>query len=134
MTHRAQAEGATVNMPDNLAQKRHCYLTTTGRVSGKPHEIEMSFAATGDTVYMLSGAQGRSDWVKNLRRNPEVRIRVGTTTWTGTARVIESGDPQEQQARELVAAKYQGWEPGDAFSQWARESLPVAVDLGASDA
>ncbi len=32
-------------------------------------------------------------------------------------------------ARRLLAAKYQGWSEGRSLSAWARESLPVAIDL-----
>ena len=44
-----------------LAGEDFCYLTTTGRVTGRPHEIEIWFALDGATLYMLSGGRGRSD-------------------------------------------------------------------------
>lgn len=122
---------ATVS--DILASERNCYLTTTGRTTGKPHEIEIWFAATGDTLYMLSGGMDRSDWVKNLRHNPQVTVRIGETVLEGHARFIDAGTTDEQQAREMLARKYQGWKPGNDLSQWARESLPIAIELdGAS--
>lgn len=37
------------------ADEDFCYLTTRGRVSGQPHEIEIWFAADGETLYMLAG-------------------------------------------------------------------------------
>jgi hypothetical protein len=49
-----------------FAGEPYCYLTTTGRVSGRPHQIEIWFAIDGGTLYMLSGGGERSDWVKNL--------------------------------------------------------------------
>ena len=54
-----------------LAGESYCYLTTTGRVSGEPREIEIWFGLEGATLYMLSGGRDRSDWVKNLLREPE---------------------------------------------------------------
>ena len=54
-----------------------CYLTTRGRVTGDPHEIEIWFAARDSTIYMLSGGGSSADWVKNILANPEVRVRVG---------------------------------------------------------
>ena len=45
-----------------------CYLVTMGRVTGRPHEIEIWSAADGDTLYLLAGAGARSDWVRNLAR------------------------------------------------------------------
>lgn len=49
-----------------LAGEDYCYLTTTGRVTGKPHEIEIWFGLIGNTCYLLSGGMDKSDWVKNL--------------------------------------------------------------------
>jgi len=48
--------------------------------------------------------------------------------YIGRARVLEPGE-EEQQARLLLAGKYQGWKPGAPLSGWARTALPVAVDL-----
>src|SRR3954454_20619197 len=50
----------------SLAEENYCYLTTTGRVSGKAREIEVWFGLDANTLYMLSGGRDRSDWVKNL--------------------------------------------------------------------
>ena len=57
------------------AEDDYCYLTTRGRVSGQPHEIEIWFTADDDTLYMLAGAGDRSDWVRNLRAEPAVTVR-----------------------------------------------------------
>src|SRR5437762_12235586 len=56
----------------SFADEDFCYLTTTGRVSGKAHTIEIWFALHDNTVYMLSGGGEKSDWVKNLRHQPDV--------------------------------------------------------------
>ena len=60
---------------ESLAGQDFCYLSTTGRVTGRPHVIEIWFALNGSTLYMLAGAGTRADWVKNALRNPEVRVR-----------------------------------------------------------
>lgn len=107
----------------------YCYLTTTGRVSGLPREIEIWFAAQGHTVYMLAGNHA-SDWVKNLRKTPRVTVRLRDQTLTGTARVVEDAD-EDALARRLVVAKYQPRDSDD-LSDWGRTALPVAVDLFAA--
>ena len=76
----------------SLASESYCYLTTTGRVSGEPREIEIWFGLDGDTLYMLSGGGERSDWVKNLTREPEVRVRIGDRSFEGTARIVTDED------------------------------------------
>jgi deazaflavin-dependent oxidoreductase (nitroreductase family) len=111
------------------ADELYCYLTTTGRVTGKPRRIEIWFAVDAERgrLYMLSGGGDRSDWVKNLRRDPAVEVEIGPDTFAGRARVVT--DPSEaERARTLVHDKYAPGYPEDLTS-WRRTSLPVAVDL-----
>ena len=113
-----------------LANEDFCYLTTTGRVTGKPHEIEIWFALVPETqtLYMLSGGSDRSDWVKNLRRNPDVIVRIAGKEFGGRAR--EARDAEEDDlARRLLVEKYES-RPG-SLENWRRRALPVAVDLSA---
>lgn len=107
-----------------------CYVTTTGRRTGNPHTIEIWFGSEGEgTIYLLSGGGDHSDWVKNLLANPSVHVRIGRREWEARARVVEDED-EDGLARRLLASKYQGWSEGKRMSGWARESLPVAIDLG----
>lgn len=112
----------------NLIGEEYCYLTTTGRVSGRPHEIEIWFGLRRNTLYLLSGAGVKSDWVKNLLKNPSVRVRIARWTFDGIARLVEEKE-EDRSARLLVAEKYHEVEEGGTLSQWARTALPVAVDL-----
>ncbi|MGH2534966.1 MAG: nitroreductase family deazaflavin-dependent oxidoreductase [Thermomicrobiales bacterium] len=121
-----QASDAT--LPDDLASRSVCYLTTTGRISGKAHEIEIWFAARGGALYILSGGRDRSDWVKNVKREPRVSIRFDGQTFAGTAEIIEGAD-EDLIARQTVVAKYYGWRDGPLPNAWARDSLPVAIRL-----
>jgi deazaflavin-dependent oxidoreductase (nitroreductase family) len=128
---------STVEPPDDphlvakpwsrFADEQYCYLVTTGRVTGLPRRIEIWFAIDQGTLYLLSGAGDRSDWVKNLRRDPEVRVEIGTCSFQGRARIVK--DPTEsQRARALVYDKYAPGYRGDLTS-WRRRSLPIAVDF-----
>ncbi len=110
-----------------LADEDFCYLTTTGRVTGRPHEIEIWFALVPETrtLYMLSGGGDRSDWVKNLRRNPDVTVRIVDERFRGRAR--EAGDAEEDGlARRLLVEKYES-KPG-SLDNWRRTALPIVVD------
>lgn len=110
------------------ANEAYCYLSTTGRRSGRPHRIEIWFATDGERLYLLSGGGDRSDWVRNLLADPSAAVRVGGDTWRCTGRVVT--DPEEElAARRLLAAKYQGWRPGTPLSGWAAAALPVALEL-----
>ena len=96
-------------------------------MTGRPHEIEIWFALEGETLYMLSDSHG-SDWVKNLRRTPEVTLRISGETLDGRARVVDD-EREDELARRLLVEKY---EPGyGSLADWRRTALPVAVDLRA---
>jgi deazaflavin-dependent oxidoreductase (nitroreductase family) len=110
-----------------LSTEEYCYLITTGRVSGRPHEIEIWFGARDGTLYLLSGNEN-SDWVKNLRKNPSVSVRIAKHTFAGTARIVKDRE-EDTGARYLIAEKYQEWEDGKTLSQWAQTALPVAIDV-----
>ena len=114
-------------LPAELAREEYCYLTTRGRVSGKPHTIEIWFGSAGDSLYILAGGRDRSDWVRNLQADPSVTLRIGDRQWQAQARIVADGD-EDALARRLLLAKYQ--KPGSSdLEQWSREALPVAVDL-----
>src|ERR671920_2566427 len=75
---------------------------------------------------MLSGGGDRSDWVKNLCRDPGVTIRIAGEELGGVAR--EARDAEEDElARRLLIEKYES-SPG-RLENWRRRALPVVVDL-----
>ena len=116
-----------------LAVEPFCYLTTTGRSSGRPHTVEIWFGLHDGTVYLLSGGGERSDWVRNLRRNPAVTLRLGrrdAPERSGRARLVDPATEEDELARDLLVAKYQPGYSGD-LGGWRRAALPVAVDLEA---
>jgi len=123
-----------VPLPDDLARESVCDLVTTGRVSGEPRQIEIWFAADAerDRIYLLSGGRDRAQWVRNIRRDRRVRVRIGDRWFDGAAAEVEDS-LEDGRARRLLASKYQGWAEGRSLSAWSRESLPVAVDLQISD-
>ena len=116
---------------EELAGDAFCYLTTTGRVSGRLHAIEIWFGLNGSTLYMLSGngPRERADWVKNLMVTPTVAVRIGDREVSGTARVVDDAG-EDVLARRLLLEKYEPTYSGDLID-WGRTALPVAVDLDA---
>jgi deazaflavin-dependent oxidoreductase (nitroreductase family) len=111
-----------------LADESFCYLTTRGRVTGRPHEIEIWFALVPESraLYMLSGGGDRSDWVKNLRRHPEVEVRIAGERFGGHARLARDAE-EDELARRLLVEKYES-SPG-RLENWRRRALPVVLDL-----
>lgn len=115
-------------MFERLAGEDFAYLTTTGRKTGKPHRIEIWFAIDAGRLYLLSGGGDRADWVKNIRKDPSVRVQIGSRAASLRARIARAG-AEDQRARELLDAKYMGWTPGKKLSSWARGSTPVVIQL-----
>jgi hypothetical protein len=131
----------------DLLTAEYCYLTTTGRVTGRSHEIEIWFGmknlpggpsgsvtrgGSRATVYMLSGGRERSDWVKNLTKKPSVTVRIGQWQFEGVARKVQPGTDEEGEARRLLLDKYRT--SGDDLSEWGRSALPIAIELDIASA
>jgi deazaflavin-dependent oxidoreductase (nitroreductase family) len=115
--------------PEALAAEPYCYVTTTGRRTGRQHTIEIWFGhGGGDTLYIMAGGRERSDTVRNLRAAPDARVRVGDVTFAARARILPPEADEDGLARRLLLAKYA---PGYAggLDSWGRTALPVALDL-----
>jgi hypothetical protein len=110
-----------------LADEDFCYLTTIGRISGRPHTIEIWFALNERTFYLLSGGRDQSDWVKNALQTPTVQMKINNTLFTGTARLV-TGTAEDTLARKIVFEKYAP-RSSDDLVDWSRTSLPIAVDI-----
>lgn len=66
------------------------YLTTTGRKSGNPHEIEIWYVAHGDCYYLCAEQRERSHWVQNIQHDPVVSVRVQGQSFAGTGRALDT--------------------------------------------
>ncbi len=111
-----------------LAEEQYCYLTTTGRVSGLPREIEIWFGVRDSTIYMLSGGRDRSNWVRNLMKNPAVTVRIAGETFSGNARALTERNDEDAAGRRMLFAKYAPGYDG-SLDDWAETALPVAIDV-----
>ena len=126
------------SVEERLGAEQYCYLTTIGRRSGRPHEIEIWFAAVADTIYLMNGGverpPGSSDWVRNARANSAVRVRIRDEDFTGEAREVPFDSQEHDRARELLVTKYATEE--DDLARWRATAFPMAITLrstGASD-
>lgn len=87
------------------------YLTTTGRTSGQPREIEIWYVERGGRHYLIAEHGENAQWVKNLRVDPRVRVRVGAKGYAGRAREIEAAADLAREVRKTFEDKYQ-WSAG----------------------
>ena len=115
--------------PGTHAAVECCYLTTRGRSSGRDHEIEIWFGVRGSDLVLIGGHVD-TDWLRNLRAEPVVRVRIGAEEHEGTARLVEAVDERLEIGR-LMAAKYEhSLDPGDVVEgqrSWAFGATAVAI-------
>lgn len=114
---------------DRHAEEQYCYLTTTGRKSGQPHEIEIWFAAVGNSIYLMNGGNlpGGSDWIRNLRNDPVATVRIADRQYRGNARFVDFDSDEHHEARRLLVKKYER-RPTE-LADWAATAYPVVIDL-----
>lgn len=68
-------------------------LETTGRVSGLPRRTPVGGRRVGDSFWLVSEFGERSQYVRNIRANPRVRVRIRGRWHTGTAHPLPDDDP-----------------------------------------
>ncbi len=91
----------------------YLYLTTTGRRSGLPREIEIWYTQRNAHHYVISERHERAQWVRNILANPRVRWRVGKEMFTGRARVINpTTEPELTEAIQNRSRQKYGWGEG----------------------
>ncbi len=89
------------------------YLTTKGRVTGLPREIEIWYVARAGSFYVLAEHFHRAQWVKNIAKEPRVHVRVGTRRFAATATLLDPAtDREEWQAAQRLAHEKYGWGDG----------------------
>ena len=55
-------------------------------------EIEIWFVVWRERLYLFAETREAAGWVKNIRRNPKVMVRVGEWRTDATARVLDPHD------------------------------------------
>ena len=75
-----------------LAPRVWALLETTGRRSGLPRQTPVGNGLV-DGVFWIVASHGRqADYVRNIERNPAVRVKIGRRWHTGTAAVLDDDD------------------------------------------
>ncbi|MFB7222542.1 nitroreductase/quinone reductase family protein [Streptomyces sp. NPDC056227] len=69
-------------------------LETTGRTSGLPRRTPVGGRRVGREFWLVSEYGDKSQYVRNIRANPEVRVRIGGRWHAGTAHPVPQDDPR----------------------------------------
>ena len=100
-------------MRSEPATVQYLYLTTTGRRTGLPREIEIWFTERDSRFYLIAEHGEAANWVRNLRANPRVRVRVADIQFTGTARLVDDErEPELAKAVKALSDEKYGWSSG----------------------
>jgi deazaflavin-dependent oxidoreductase (nitroreductase family) len=75
-------------------------LTTRGRKTGLPREVLMPCERTRDAIILISTYGHRSNWMRNLERDPRVTVTCGGWVIPGRAEIVED----LQRKRAIVSA------------------------------
>jgi deazaflavin-dependent oxidoreductase (nitroreductase family) len=98
-------------------------LETTGRRSGLPRRVPVGNGLRGDTFWIVTEHGWAADYVKNIQKDPRVRVKVGRRWRSGTAQILVGEDPYERM-RKL------GRRVNDALVRAAgTEHLVIRIDL-----
>ena len=72
-----------------IADEQVLQLTTVGRTTGLPREIEIWFVVCRERFYLFAETRESAGWVKNIMRNPTVAVRVAQRRIDARARVLD---------------------------------------------
>ena len=75
-------------------------LETTGRKSGEPRRTPLGGSKVGNEFWFVSEFGEKSQYVRNIKANPNVRVRLRGRWHSGTAHLVPDDDPQAR-LREL---------------------------------
>jgi deazaflavin-dependent oxidoreductase (nitroreductase family) len=90
-------------------REQYLYLTTRGRKSGLPREIEIWFTYRDGRFYLIA-EYPTSNWVQNLRAEPKAQVRVAGQRFTARARFVSAEDePELHRAIAGLSTEKYGW-------------------------
>lgn len=92
--------------------EQYLYLTTRGRKTGRPRQIEIWFTQRDGRFYVIAEYE-TSHWLRNLQADPQVQVRVAENQFHATARVLrpEADNKLVNAIQKLSREKY-GWGDG----------------------
>ena len=110
-----------------LAPRSHALLETVGRKSGLPRRVPVGNGLRGDTFWIVTEHGYAADYVKNIQRNPRVRVKVGRRWREGTAHLLPDDDVRAR-------LRFLGRPMNDAIVRLVgTEHVTIRIDLDRSD-
>jgi deazaflavin-dependent oxidoreductase (nitroreductase family) len=104
----------------------YALLETIGRASGQPRQTPVGNGLVDDTFWIVAEHGLRAGYVRNIQRNPRVRIKVRDgairSRWrTGTAHLLPEDDTRRRQ-KAITRGK-----PGRALNAFVVRTLGTSL-------
>lgn len=107
-------EGATHGFSGRSpGQSNGSFLTTIGRRTGLPREIEIWFTQRDGRYYVISEHYQRGQWVQDILTDRRVRRQARDASFAGQARPIEvAREPSLARGIQHCSRRKCGWDEG----------------------
>ena len=99
-------------------------ITVTGRTSGRSLSYPVWFALDGDKLYLIPVKGSDTDWYKNLRKTPTIRLAARGKTFTTSARLLT-----DQTQLDKVLEKFRDKYGRNVKSYYPKLDVAVEVPL-----
>ncbi len=100
-------------------------ITVTGRVSGRQITAPVWFAQDDGMLYLLPVTGSDSNWFKNVRANPSMRLTAGGQSITVTATPITDPD----RARAVVEEFREKYGASQVAAYYPKTDVAVQISL-----
>lgn len=80
-------------LEQGLWPRTQALLETTGRTSGLARRVPVGNGLRGDSFWIVTEHGYAADYVKNIEKEPRVRVKVGRYWRAGTAHILPDDDP-----------------------------------------
>jgi hypothetical protein len=110
---------------DALKKGNEIQLIVKGRVTGNESSRPVWFVLKDRQLFLLPVTGIKTQWYKNIVKNPQVRITIGAESYTGLARPIKDQNGISEVV-ELFKAKYGA---SDVKKYYPRLDVAIRVNL-----
>lgn len=88
-----------------VANESTLEITTIGRKSGQPRTKPIWFVYDQGALYIQSGKDGKTQWYRNLQKNPQLQLKIGQLVLTGKAQFV-TDTAETERVHDLFRSKY----------------------------
>jgi len=113
------------NLEDRLSRCRQVELSVIGRKSGRTISLPVWFVLEGERLYLLPVSGSDTQWYRNVRNNPQIRIDA-----RGEKAEVRATPITEKEAVKAVVEKFRKkYGAGDVKKYYSKFDVAVVVTI-----